>query len=54
MKRFAVMLIFSQGGCYGGRFFAESKVAAKAQAIRWARDCGFIGAIKKSEVIELS
>lgn len=53
MKRFNVTLIFSQGGSFACRFFAESRVAAKAQAIRWARDCGFIGAIQKSEVIEL-
>jgi hypothetical protein len=54
MKRFAVMLIFSQGGCYGCRFYAVSRVAAKVQAIRWARDCGFVGAIKKAEVIEIA
>jgi uncharacterized protein (DUF4213/DUF364 family) len=54
MKRFDVTLLFSQGGSYGGRFFAESRIAAKTQAMRWARDCGFVGAIKKAEVIEIA
>lgn len=54
MKQFDVTLLFSKGGSYGGRFFAESRVSAKAQAIRWARECGFVGAIKKADVIELS
>lgn len=54
MKRFDVTLLFSQGGCYGCQFYAQSRVAAKAQAIRWARDCGFVGAIKKTEVIEIA
>ena len=54
MKRFDVTLIFSKGGCYGCRFFAESRIAAKAQAMRWARECGFVGAIKKAEVIEIA
>ncbi len=54
MKRFDVTLIFSKGGSYGARFFAESRIAAKAQAMRWARECGFVGAIKKAEVIEIA
>ena len=54
MKRFDVTLIFSKGGSYGGKFFAESRIAAKAQAMRWARECGFVGAIKKAEVIEIA
>ena len=54
MKRFDVMLLFSKGGSYGGRFFAESRIAAKAQAMRWARECGFTGAVKKADVIEVS
>lgn len=54
MKRFDVTLIFSKGGSYGGKFFAESRIAAKAQAMRWARECGFTGAVKKAEVIEIS
>jgi hypothetical protein len=53
-QRFDVTLIFCNGGSYGARFFAESKIAAKAQAIRWARECGFVGAIKKAEVIEIT
>jgi hypothetical protein len=54
MKRFDVTLLFSKGGSYGGRFFAESRIAAKAQAMRWARECGFTGAVKKADVIEVS
>lgn len=54
MKRFDVTLLFSKGGSYGCQFFAESRIAAKAQAIRWARESGFCGAIKKAEVIEIS
>jgi hypothetical protein len=54
MKRFDVTLLFSQGGSYGGRFYAVSRIAAKTQAMRWARDCGFTGAIKKAEVIEIT
>ena len=54
MKQFDVTLLFCKGGSYGCRFFAESRIAAKAQAIRWARDSGFVGAIKKADVIELS
>jgi hypothetical protein len=46
--------LFSKGGSYGGRFFAESRIAAKAQAMRWARECGFTGAVKKADVIEVS
>ncbi len=53
-KRFDVTLIFSKGGSYGGKFFAESRIAAKTQAMRWARECGFVGAIKKAEVIEIT
>lgn len=53
MKRFDVTLVFSKGGSYGGKFFAESRIAAKAQAMRWARECGFVGAIKQAEVIEI-
>jgi hypothetical protein len=54
MKRFDVTLLFSKGGSYGGRFFAESRIASKAQAMRWARECGFTGAVKKADVIEVS
>jgi hypothetical protein len=54
MKRFDVTLIFTKGGSFGSQFFAESRIAAKAQAMRWARDCGFVGAIKKAEVIEIA
>lgn len=54
MKRFYVALIFSKGGFYGCRFFAESKEAAKAQAIEWANQCGFVGSIKKTEIVELN
>ena len=48
MKRFDVTLIFSKGGSYGGKFFAESRIAAKAQAMRWARECGHGFLIKMS------
>jgi hypothetical protein len=54
MKRFDVTLIFSKGGSYGCQFFAESRIAAKAQAMRWARECGFVGAIKQADVIEIA
>ena len=54
MKRFDVTLLFSKGGSYGCQFSAESRIAAKAQAIRWARDSGFVGAIKKADVIEIA
>lgn len=54
MKRFDVTLLFSKGGSYGCQFSAESRIAAKVQAIRWARESGFIGAIKKAEVIEIA
>jgi hypothetical protein len=54
MKRFDVTLLFCKGGSYNCRIFAVSRVAAKAQAMRWARDCGFVGAIKKAEVIEIT
>ncbi|MFI3219576.1 MAG: hypothetical protein QX189_10715 [Methylococcales bacterium] len=54
MKRFDVTLLFCKGGVYSCRIFAVSRVAAKAQAMRWARDCGFVGAIKKAEVIEIA
>ncbi len=53
MKQFDVTLLFSKGGSYGCRFFAKSRIAAKAQAMHWARECGFVGAIKKAEVIEI-
>jgi hypothetical protein len=53
-KRFDVRLIFYKGGSYRCRFYARSRVSAKVQAIRWARDCGFVGAIKKAEVIEIA
>ncbi len=52
MKRFNVTLIFSKGGCYTCKFCAVSKEAAKAQAIEWAKQCGFYGSIK-AEIIEL-
>ena len=52
-KLFDVTLVFKQGGCFGCRFYAESKRAAKAQAIIWARQSGFLGAIQKAEIIEL-
>ena len=54
MKQFDVTLIFTKGGAFGSRFFAESRIAAKAQAMCWARECGFVGAIKKAEVIEIA
>jgi hypothetical protein len=54
MKRFDVTLLFSQGGAFGSQFFAESKSDAKAQAIVWAKQCGFVGAVKKADVIEVS
>lgn len=54
IKRFNVTLIFSKGGSYGCRFFAESKEVAKVQAIKWARQCGFVGSIKKTEIVELN
>jgi hypothetical protein len=53
MKHFDVTLLFCKGGSYGARFFAKSKVAAKAQAIKWARECGFIGTLKEATVIEI-
>jgi hypothetical protein len=52
MKRFDVTLIFSKGGSYGCRFFAKSRAAAKAQAIEWANQCGFVGSIKKTEIVK--
>lgn len=54
MKHFDVTLLFCKGGSYGCRCYAKSRVSAKVQAIRWARECGFVGAIKKSEVIEIA
>jgi hypothetical protein len=54
MMRFAVTLLFCKGGSYRCQFYAVSRVAAKAQAMVWARDAGFVGAIKKSEVIEIT
>ena len=54
MKQFDVTLIFSKGGSFGSRFYAESKPAAKAQAITWAKQCGFTGTVKKADVIEVS
>ena len=54
MKHFAVTLLFCKGGSYRCQFFAVSRVSAKVQAIHWARDCGFVGAIKKAEVIEIA
>ncbi len=54
MMRFAVTLLFCKGGVYSCQFFAVSRVSAKVQAMRWARDCGFVGAIKKAEVIEIA
>ena len=54
MKQFDVTLIFKQGGSFGCRFYAESKHAAKAQAIVWARQSGFLGAIRKTDIIELN
>jgi len=54
MMRFAVTLLFCKGGEYRCRFFAVSRGSAKVQAIHWARDCGFVGAIKKAEVIEIA
>ena len=53
-KQFDVTLVFKKGGSFGCRFYAESKRAAKAQAIVWARQSGFLGAIRKAEIIELS
>ena len=53
MKRFDVTLIFSKGGSYGCRFFAKSRAEAKAQAIEWANQCGFVGSIKKAEIVKL-
>lgn len=54
MKRFDVTLLFSKGGSFGCRFYAKSKEAATAQAIVWAKQSGFVGAIQKAEVIEVS
>jgi hypothetical protein len=55
MKRFNVTLVFTSGvyGTFNSRFFAKSKTAAKAQAIEWANQCGFVGSIKKAEIVEL-
>ena len=53
-KHFDVTLVFKKGGSFGCRFYAESKRAAKAQAIVWARQSGFLGAIQKAEIVELS
>jgi hypothetical protein len=53
MKHFDVTLLFCKGGSYSCRFFAISRIAAKAQAMRWARECGFIGSVKKADVIEI-
>ena len=53
-KHFDVTLIFSKGGSFGCRFYAESKVLAKQQALSWARQSGFVGSIKKTEIIELT
>ena len=53
-KQFDVTIIFKRGGSFGCRFYATSKHAATAQAITWARQSGFLGAIKKAEIIELS
>jgi hypothetical protein len=54
MKHFDVTLIFKEGGSFGCQFYAQSKEAAAAQAMVWARQSGFMGAVKKAEVIELS
>ena len=53
-KHFDVTLVFKRGGSFGCRFYAESRRAAKAQAIVWARQSGFLGTIKKTEIIELN
>lgn len=53
MKRFDVTLIFSKGGSFGCKFYAKSKSAAKAQAMTWAKQSGFCGAVKKAEIVEL-
>jgi hypothetical protein len=53
MKRFDVTLVFKEGGCFGCQFYALSKEAATAQAMVWARQSGFVGSVKKAEVIEL-
>lgn len=54
MKHFDVTLIFKEGGSFGCRFYAQSKEAATAQAIKWAKQSGFSGELKKADVIELS
>jgi hypothetical protein len=54
MKRFDVTLIFSKGGAFGCVFNSTSKAAAKAQAIEWAKQSGFCGSVKKTEIVEVS
>ena len=53
MKHFDVTLVFAEGGSFGCRFYAQSKEAAAAQAMVWAKQSGFVGAVKKAEVVEL-
>jgi hypothetical protein len=56
MKNYDVTLVFTGGvyGTFNGRIPAKNKADAKAKSTLIAKQCGFLGAVKKAEIIELS